>query len=262
MKRSYVDIHEGQIHYQMDGSGENLLLLHSTGMSSEEYFQMIPILARTHRVIAMDLLGYGNSDKPPLGFRIEDHALSIVHFLDALGFKKTSIAGHHGGSRLAVEIAATWPERVDKLVLSGCPWYSSEERQVLPNDPKFSPLEIKGDGSFMMELWHTFRSLCQTELKPEVMCKMMAAALMAGTGFHDLHQAAFHHDIEPRLRLIKSPTLLVAGTKDMFYSQLETISQVIPQSKTQVINGAGNFTCLEKPDEFAQAILDFLKGNV
>jgi len=261
VKRCYVDIPEGQVHYQMDGSGENLLLLHSTGLSSEEYFQMTPILAKKCRVVAMDLLGYGNSDKPPLGFRIEDHALSIVHFLDALGFKKTSIAGHHGGSRLAVEVAATWPERVDKLVLSGCPWYSLEERRTLPNASNFRPLEIKGDGSFMMELWQTFRSLCQTELMPEVMCKMLAASLMAGTGFHDLHQAAFRHDIEPRLRLIKSPTLLVAGSKDMFYGQLDTISQLVPQSKTKVINGAGNFTCLEKPDEFAEAILDFLKDN-
>ena len=256
MKRCYVDIPEGQVHYQVEGSGKPLLLLHQTGSSSEEYSLMIPILAKTYQAVAMDLLGYGNSDKPPLGFQIEDYARSIVHFLDALGIKKTSIVGHHGGSRLAVEVAATWPERVDKLVLSGCPWYTSEERETLPSDPMFRPMEIKEDGSFLMELWRNYRSF-SSELKPEVLCKVMAVALMAGARFHDLHQAAFQHDIEPRLHLIKSPTLLVSGSEDMFYNRLEIISKLIPLCKTQVITGGGVFICLEKPKEFARAILDF-----
>jgi pimeloyl-ACP methyl ester carboxylesterase len=259
MRRCYIDIPEGQVHYQTDGSGENLLLLHGTGLSSEEYFQMIPILAKRCRVVAMDLLGYGNSDKPPLEFQIEDYARSILHFLDALGIKKTSIVGDHVGSRLAVEVAATWPERVDKLVLCGCPWYTLEERRVLPGDPRFRSLEIKDDGLFLMQLWQTFRSMRRSEIKPEVLCKLMAVSLMAGARFHDLHQAAFQHDIEPRLRLIKSPTLLVSGSEDMFYDRLETISKLIPQCKTRVITGTGSLICLEKPNKFAEVILDFLE---
>ena len=256
MKRCYVDIPEGQVHYQVEGSGKPLLLLHQTGASSEEYSLMIPILAKTYRAVAMDLLGYGNSDKPPLGFKIEDHARSIVHFLDALDIKKTSIVGHHAGSRLAVEIAATWPERVDKLFLSGCPWYTLEERQALPSEPVYRSMEIKEDGSFLMELWQNYRSFSR-ELKPEDLRRVVAVALMSGAGLHDLHQAAFQHDIEPRLRLIKSPTLLVSGSEDMFCNRLDTISQLVPQCKTQVINGGGILTCLERPDEFARAILDF-----
>lgn len=258
MKRCYVDIPEGQIHYQVEGSGKPLLLLHQTGLSSEEYSLIVPILAKTYQAVAMDLLGYGNSDKPPLGFQIEDHARSIVHFLDALGIKKTSIVGHHAGSRLAVEVAAAWPERVDKLVLSGCPWYTSEERETLPSDPRFRPMEIKEDGSFLMQLWQTYRSF-SSEIKPEVLCKVMAVSLMAGARFHDLHQAAFQHEIEPRLRLIKSPTLLVSGSEDMFYDRLETISKLIPRCKTQVIGGGGVLICLEKPKEFAEVILAFLR---
>ena len=84
---------------------------------------------------------------------------------------------------------------------------------------------------------------------------------MAGAGFHDLHQAAFRHDIEPRLRLIKSPTLLVSGSEDMFYDRLEIVSKLIPQCKTQVITGTGGLICLEKPNEFAEVILDFLETN-
>ena len=69
--RAYTDIPEGQVHYQTAGDGEPLLLLHQTPMFSEEYSLMIPILAPIFRVIAMDTLGYGNSNKPPAGFQID-----------------------------------------------------------------------------------------------------------------------------------------------------------------------------------------------
>jgi len=262
MKRCYVDIPEGQVHYQTDGSGQTLLLIHGTGMSSEEYCQIGPIMAKAFRVVAMDLLGYGSSDRPPFEFQIEDYAQSIVHFLDALGIKRTSIVGNHGGSRIAVEVASVWPERVDKLVLIGCPWYTLEERQAFSTDPRFRPMELKDDGSFLMEMWQVLKSKRQSEIKPEVLCRLMAVSLMAGAGLLDLYQAAFQHDIEPRLRLIKSPTLLVSGSGDTFYGRLETVSKLIPQCKTQVITGTGGLLCLEKPAEFAEVVLDFLKDRV
>ena len=131
MRRGYADTPQGQIHYRTDGSGELVLLLHQIFLSSAEYNDIIPRLAQSYRVIAMDTLGHGNSDNPPGGisaykdykvddFTIEDHADNIVSFLDALDINKASLVGHHGGATLAAEVAASYPDRVDKLVLSGC----------------------------------------------------------------------------------------------------------------------------------------------
>ena len=131
MKRAYIDTPAGQVHYRMQGVGEPLLLLHQAKTSSDEYVLMMPILAKTHQIIAMDTLGYGNSDAPskvrPL---VEDYAHNVVDFLDALGIKRASIFGHLTGAGIAVEVAAANPERVNKLILSNCPFYTPDERKA------------------------------------------------------------------------------------------------------------------------------------
>lgn len=110
MKRAYADIPEGQIHYRTEGEGPPLLLIHQAVISSLEYSRMIPILSKTHRVMAMDMLGCGGSDKPPRAYQIGDYARSVASFLDSLGIKKASVVGHHTGACIGVELAVTYPE--------------------------------------------------------------------------------------------------------------------------------------------------------
>ena len=76
---------------------------------------------------------------------------------------------------------------------------------------------------------------------------------------HDAHQAAYRYEKEPKLPLIKSPTLVVSGTEDMFYSAVEKVKSLIPRSRVEIIQCAGNHIANQKPKELAQAILDFLK---
>lgn len=220
MKRAYADIPEGQIHYQTEGSGEPLLLLHqSTPLSSDEYAKMIPILAKTYRVIAMDTLGFGKSDAPPPLYEMPGYARSVAHFLNTLGISKTSIVGHHTGASIAVEVAAAYPKLVDKLILSGCPHYTPEMREErFKNNP------------------------------------------IARTRSENAHHAAWRYEPEKRLPLIKSPILLLSGTKDIFYDRLEATKSLIPQCRTKIIEGGDSGIAREMPEEFAQAILEFLKG--
>ena len=84
MKRAYADTPEGQIHYQTDGSGEPILLLHKASLSSEEFTELLPLLARYYWAIAMDVLGCGGSDQPQFKPEIGDYVRNIIHFLDVL----------------------------------------------------------------------------------------------------------------------------------------------------------------------------------
>ena len=79
---------------------------------------------------------------------------------------------------------------------------------------------------------------------------------------HNAQPAIARYDIRRRLPLIRSDTLVVSGRKDMFVDDLETIKKLIPRCKTKVIEAAGAFICLEKPEEFATTILEFLKGDL
>lgn len=259
MRRGYVDIGEGQLHYCTEGQGEPLLLLHQTPLSSDEYTLMIPILAGKYRVIALDTPGYGNSDKVPRKYQIEDYARATISFLQVLGINETSIVGHHTGAAIAVEVAVTQPEMVGRLVLSGCPFYEEKMREMLLRDERFQPMVVKENGSHLLKVWQIIRSV-SPESKPEVWNKVVTNYLRPGKDAEDGHHAAFRYKVQSRLPLIKSPTLVLSGSRDVFHKRLELIAGLIPQSKVKVIEGGGVWLGYEMPGDFAEAILEFLES--
>jgi pimeloyl-ACP methyl ester carboxylesterase len=258
MKRNYVNTPEGQIHYQSAGSGEAILLLHKTPLSFREYSAVMPILAEKYHVVAMDTMGYGESDAPSHEYGIEEYSRSVANFLDALDIKKTNIVGFLTGSVIAVEVAAAYPHLVDKLILGSCPYNKPEVRQTRLKDPFYQYIDIKEDGSHLLEIWNRYR-LPQT--KPESLQLMVLGYLMAEERAEDAHLSVMRYNIEERLPLIKSPTLLVTGgSSDKYHGGLETLAKLIPLNRTRIIEGGGGYMPLEKPQEFAQAILDFLNN--
>ena len=261
MKMGYVDIPEGQIHYKMDGSGEPLLLLHQTPIY-EENRAMMPFLAKDCQVVAMDTVGYGNSFIPSREYAIEDFAQSVINFLDAMEIKKTSIFGHHTGAVIGVEVAAAYPERVDKLILSGCPYWSKEkwgEYLGLMRARRSEPWPT-ADGQFLLRSWEVFRNF-SPDTGPDIWIKAVICSVTSRANSpYDAHFAIGEYDIIPRIPQIESPTLLISGSKDMFLDLLEVTQKAISRCRTTVIEGGGVLICLEEPKELAQAILNFLKN--
>jgi len=260
MKKGYASIPEGQIHYREDGRGEPVLLLHQTPTSSDDYSLVIPLLATSFHVIAMDTMGFGMSDLPPRQFTIPDYARTVIEFLKALKIKRTAIVGHHTGSSIAVETAASSPDTVSKLVLSGCPHYLPEVRQAKLADPRYRPMEYRDDASHIMKLWNLFKNAAPNA-GPENWSKVVLGGLMAGRRGEEGHYAVFSYDIEPRLRQLQCPTLLLSGTRDTFYHRFEATRSLIPNCKTAVIEDGDPLLPLTKPVEFAQAIIGFLKSD-
>ncbi len=97
MKKGYVALPEGQMHYRAEGEGEPLLLLHQAPLSGVEFEDIIPLLSRDFMVVAPDLPGHGQSDDLAREYGVEDYARSVVHLMDALGIKKTNLGGNHTG---------------------------------------------------------------------------------------------------------------------------------------------------------------------
>ncbi|VWD59484.1 alpha/beta hydrolase [Burkholderia contaminans] len=104
-------------HYLDAGSGPVVVLLHGFPETSFAWRHQIPVLARTYRVIAPDLRGYGETDKPASGYDKRNMALDIIRLLDALGIEKVVLVGHDRGARVATRLAKDHPERVDRLVV-------------------------------------------------------------------------------------------------------------------------------------------------
>ena len=155
MKRGYVDTPEGQVHYREEGTGEPLLLLHKAGLSSDEFTEMLPFLGKKYRAVAMDALGYGNTEMPVPEPGFDDYVKNILHFLDAMKLKKTNIAGHLLGSSFAVEIAAVHPEKVKKLILWDGIFLDEVERKATQEEYSTEHMEFKVDGSHLMKVWNS-----------------------------------------------------------------------------------------------------------
>jgi pimeloyl-ACP methyl ester carboxylesterase len=260
LKKGYADTPNGQIHYRFDGSGPALLLLHKTSMSSNEYSEVLPIFSKTHFTVAMDTPGYGNSDEPAHFSTIEDHSATVLEFFRALGIKKIRIVGHLTGASIAVEVAASHPDLVEKLVLASCPYYHPDVLQERLSLFNFGLEEIREDGSHLLELWRRYRTI-MPQAKPENLQRTILGYLLAGPRAHEGHQAVFRYKVENRLPLLKCPTLLLSGgEKDIFHERMEVTKALIPDCRTQVIDGGGDLIPLEKPAEFAEVTLDFLQS--
>ena len=118
----YADTAFGQIHYAEAGAGPTLLCLHQTPRSWDEYRELIPLLAPSTRVIAMDTLGMGRSASPPGEASIEVYAQGAAALLEVLGIDRADVMGHHtggvdchGAGRIAARSGATAGADLNRL---------------------------------------------------------------------------------------------------------------------------------------------------
>lgn len=258
MRKGYVDLPEGQMHYRVDGQGPSMLLLHQSPLSGEEYAALMSRLAADRTVYAIDYLGHGCSDDPPYEPEIVDYARQAVEFMDAVGVAHAILVGHHTGALVAVELAAAYPDRVTAAVLSGCPVFSRAEWDGFLAQPMSRDFPIAADGEFLMRAWGKYQKLAP-HVGPGCWFGPFIIAQASRFRPYDAHFAAARHDTEQRLRAMRCPTLLVSGEHDMFVDQLASTQQLIADCRTSVVSGGGLFINFEVPEAFATAILDFLK---
>ncbi|MBI2868344.1 MAG: alpha/beta hydrolase [Chloroflexi bacterium] len=255
MKQAYVELPEGRVHYRCEGDGKTVLLLHMTPLSSIEYAGGMPLLAGTYRVLAMDTPGYGESEAPPRPYQVEDYARVAADFLKAHGVSRAYIAGHLTGAAIGAELAASYPEMVEKLVLTSYPFMDAELRQARKTAPAYQLFCVKEDGAHLMEIWNRWRS---EGARPETNQMMVLGYLQAGKGAMSAFQAMLQYNAETRLPLVKCPTLLVSGgAEDKYHAAVAHLEGLIPDTRSRVIPGSRHFIPAERPQEFVQALRAF-----
>ncbi len=133
----YIDVNGIKTHYLEAGSGKPLILIHGGGAGADcqgNWYRCIPTYAKKFRVIAVDLLGFGRTDKPdPERFKYTQDARNkhIAGFLDALGLKGAMLIGNSMGGATSMGVAIERPELVDRMVLMGSAGLNTEIRKEL-----------------------------------------------------------------------------------------------------------------------------------
>jgi pimeloyl-ACP methyl ester carboxylesterase len=117
IKSKYAQIGPYRIHYLVGGDGPPLLLLHGHPGQALEWGPILPQLARVRHFIAIDLLGYGNSDAPDVDYTVATQTETVSPLLDVLGIPETDMPGFSMGGWVALKFAADHPDCVRRLML-------------------------------------------------------------------------------------------------------------------------------------------------
>ena len=113
----FADVNGARLHYLIAGKGDPVLLLHGYAQNSHMWRPLIPELARTHTVIAPDLRGFGDSDKPERSYDKKSMAQDIHALAGSLGHTRIGLAGHDIGLMVAYAYAAQYPAEVERIAL-------------------------------------------------------------------------------------------------------------------------------------------------
>jgi pimeloyl-ACP methyl ester carboxylesterase len=260
IRREFADTPSGQIHYRTAGRGDAVLMLHQTPRSSDEFMDVIPAFAKHFRVIAMDTVGYGDSYRPlDESTSVQDFGTAAVELLDALGIKRAHVVGHHTGAVIAIEIAASHPERVNKLVLSAAAYVDEERRNEILTRPPVDKVEPKPDGSHLTEMWQ-IRMAFYPKNRPDLLTRFVTDALKAKENIDLGHRLVAFYAVPDKLPRITAPTLALCGMDDPYcYPDLQKIGKGIKGS--EVIGVPGGMVPLvdQMPEEFSRIVLEFLR---
>ncbi|NBH06502.1 alpha/beta fold hydrolase [Amycolatopsis sp. SID8362] len=264
VRYGYATVPGGQVHYAEQGIGPAVLLLHQTPRSLDEFRELQPSLAGDHRVLALDMPGFGNSTPLPAPQRIEDYAHGVLAALDALGVDRTAVLGHHTGGVVAVELAAAAPERVTAVVLSSTPWADAGYRASHVDGPGVDDAAREPGGGHLLTWWEQRRPH-YPEAATALLDRFVRDALAPGVDPREGHLACARYEMERRIGEVRAPVLLLGGSDDPFalpaLASLERNLTAAAVVERAVIDGGTVALMEDKAEEVAAVVLPFLRRS-
>jgi pimeloyl-ACP methyl ester carboxylesterase len=250
--------------------------LHQTPRSWDEYREVLPLLARNRRAIAMDMYGFGVSAKPEPGTpqTIEQYAQGAIALMDALGIDRFVVVGHHTGAFVASEVAAAAPDRVLGAVLSAGEYADAEFRASVSRDmagegdPDSAAGDVdvaprEEDGRHLMVLWGK-RYPFYPKNRPDILDRYIRDALAPGVDPAEGHLACARYHMEDRISLVKAPVLVIANTDDpVSYPHTEAVVAgfgAVTRVDHVEIEGGTVAVMEQKTDEVVAAVESYLDG--
>ena len=246
------------LRYYDVGSGPTLVLLHGIGSDADEWAFCLAALSAAHRVIALELPGFGRSDKPTIEYSVEFFVEMLDRFLRALRIERTSLVGSSLGGWIAAAFALQFPETVEKLILVDAAGLFTDISE-LPVD-----LRVSTRRHMREVLQHVFYD--QALASDSLVDLAYQEHLERGDGYTIdnvlKNLTGGRERLDERLAEIKTPTLILWGEQDAMIPVAtgRSFQRLIPGSQLEIIGECGHLPALEKPGELVRQVLKFLAG--
>ena len=246
------------VHHLDQGYGSAVVLIHGFGGHTFSFRKYVPALAEHYRVIAVDLKGFGYTERPRQSdYSLTAQARMVVGLMDALGIESAAVVGHSMGGEVAMRIAAGFPERVDKLVLvasvSGDRFPSLPPTQIMkPFMAAFGRLTSR----FLLRRGFYDRA----KLTEEVREGYRGPRRIRGftDGIYQLFRD-WRHDRPIAFDKITQPTLILWARAEKLPSwMLSRLRKRLPQAEVRYVEEAGHLVLEEQPEAANRLMLRFL----
>jgi pimeloyl-ACP methyl ester carboxylesterase len=274
-RRHFLSLHGQRIAYIEAGEGPPLLLIHGIAEAAWAWEAIIPALARSHRVIAPDLLGHGRSAKPRGDYSLGNQATLMRDLMISLDIDHASLVGHSLGGGITMQFAYQYPERCERMVLVASGGLGQDVTFVLrslglPGADLVAPLVLSATTRDALEglgrwlgrrgvksgigqraMWRGYSGLTDPATRAAFIATVRAVVDQRGQRVSAIE----------RLYLAETmPTMLLWGEKDRIIpaSHAVTAHEEMPGSRLEIVEGAGHFVALEQPERVANLILDFV----
>jgi pimeloyl-ACP methyl ester carboxylesterase len=255
------------------GSGPPLLFIHGLSGCWQNWLENIPYFARGHRVIAMDLPGFGRSEMPAEPISMSGYADTIDALMTELGIDSAQFVGNSMGGFIGAEVAIQYPARVERLVLVAAAGLSiefirSQRKQGLRHQAEnvvFFQLGWIASRSHTVAARRRLRTalLLLVAAHPGKLPPALTIEQVEGSGkpgFSDALGAMLDYPLRDRLEKIACPTFIVWGDKDRLVPVRDAaiFEKLIPDARAVIYKDTGHITMMERPARFNRDVHAFL----
>jgi pimeloyl-ACP methyl ester carboxylesterase len=249
-KIKYVDV----------GSGPVVVLLHGLGGNLSNWAFNFGALSAKYRVIALDQIGFGHSDKPFINYRVGTYADFLDKFLEGLNVEHASLVGNSMGGWVAALYAIKYPKRVERIVLVDAAGFAPPKEFDLSALSGLNP-STREQARYLAGLVF-FNPIFKTDAAVD---SMLAGRISAGDGYtiQSLIESIYRGEdmLDGKLSVIKQPTLIIWGKDDGLLPLArdgEKYRKEMPSAQFVVFDQCGHVPQVEKAAEFNAAVLKFL----
>ena len=268
--RREIDVVGARVNYVEMGEGPPIVFVHGLSGAWQNWLEQIPVFARDHRVIALDLPGFGASPMPPWDISIQAYGAFLRDFCEKLGIDHIAVVGNSLGGFVATELAIAEANRVDKLVLVSAAGITfararREPAAMLARMARAAtPLAFRLQSSGMKRpriRQAAFQGVFHdpNALRSELLWESFAPAIEA-PAFYDAMTTLVGYDIRDRLADIDDPTLIVWGRNDRVVPVPAAFSykRRIEHTELHIFDETGHAPQMERPVRFNRLLRSFL----